>query len=56
MFVKLRKPYPAEVMKNYIAYNYKTGNAEIVLHNRALLPRCFKILVKRFIKHRTKEH
>lgn len=56
MIVKLRKPYPAETMKNYVAYDFETGNAEIVLHNKNLLPRCFKILVKRFIRHRTKKH
>lgn len=56
MIVKLRRPYPAEAIKNYIAYDYKTGIAEIVLHNKDLLPRCFKILVKRFIKHRTTKH
>lgn len=56
MIIKLRRPYPAEDMKNYIAYDFETGIAEIVLHNKALLPRCFKILVKRFIKHRTTKH
>ena len=56
MIIKLRRPYPAEDMKNYIAYDFETGIAEIVLHNKALLPRCFKILVKRFIKSRTTKH
>lgn len=50
MIIKLRRPYPAEDMKNYIAYDFETGIAEIVLHNKALLPRCFKILIKRFIR------
>ena len=53
MFVRLRKPAPGEYMENYIAYNFETGNAEIVLNNKGLLPRCFKILVERFIKRRT---
>ena len=56
MFRKLRKPYPAETTKNYVAYDLETGNAEIVLHNRDLLPRCIKILVKRVIERRTKKH
>lgn len=56
MFIKLRRPYPAEVMKNYIALDFKTGNAEIVLHNKTLLPRCFKILVERFINQKNKKH
>lgn len=51
MIVKLRKPYPAETMKNYVVYDFETGIAEIVLHNKKLLPSCFKILIKRFIKH-----
>lgn len=56
MFVKLRRPYQAEVMKNYIVWDFNTGNAEIVLHNKDLLPRCFEILIKRFsMKHRTEK-
>ena len=46
--IKLRTPYAGESMKNYIAYDFETGNAEIVLLNRELLPRCFRILIKRF--------
>ncbi len=48
MIIKLRTPYAGESMKNYIAYDFETGNAEIVLLNRELLPRCFRILIKRF--------
>lgn len=49
MLIKnIRAPYSGESMKNYIAYDFETGNAEIVLLNRELLPRCFRILIKRF--------
>lgn len=48
MIIKLRAPYAGETMKNYIAYDLQTGEAEIVLCNRALLPRCIRILIKRF--------
>lgn len=48
MIIKLRKPYPAETMKNYIAYDVESKEVEIVLYNRELLPRCFRILIKRF--------
>lgn len=48
MIIKLRTPYAGESMKNYIAYDVETKEAEIVLCNRALLPRCIRILIKRF--------
>lgn len=49
MLIKnIRAPYSGETMKNYIAYDIETNEAEIVLHNRELLPRCFRILIKRF--------
>lgn len=56
MIIKLRRPYTGESMKNYIAYDLETDIAEIVLHNKGLLPRCIRILVERFIKHRTSKH
>ena len=48
MIIKLRTPYAGESMKNYIAYDIEANEAEIVLLNRELLPRCFRILIKRF--------
>lgn len=55
MIIKLRTPYSGETMKNYIVYDFETGNAEIVLLNRELLPRCFKIIVQRICKQSKKE-
>ena len=55
MIIKLRRPYTGETMRNYIAYDLETDIAEIVLHNKALLPHCFRILVEH-MKRKTSKH
>lgn len=55
MLIKnVRAPYDGETMKNYIDYDFETNEAEIILLNRALLPHCFAIIVRRFCKQSKK--
>lgn len=55
MFIKLRKPYPAESGKNYVVLDFESDTAEIVLHNIALLPFAFEQIVKRFLISKTEQ-